>query len=74
MQLGRREQARRRAPKDGFTAFHSACVYALLGEPTEAITLLKVAQDRGYYVKSELVRNTDLDLLRGLPEFEELAH
>ena len=44
----------------------------VLGEPTEAIASLRLAADRGYYVKSELVRNTDLDLLRGLPEFQEL--
>ncbi|MFT5154616.1 MAG: tetratricopeptide (TPR) repeat protein, partial [Planctomycetota bacterium] len=66
-------EARKRAPKDGYTAFHSACVFALMGEPTEALELLQLAQARGYYIKTELVRNTDLDLLRGLPEFQELA-
>ena len=67
------EEARRRAPKDGYTAFHASCAYALLGEITLAMELLILAQDRGFYIKSELVRNTDLDVLRGLPEFEELA-
>ena len=66
-------EARRRAPKDGYTAFHSACVFALMGEPTDALELLQLAQARGYYIKTELVRNTDLDLLRGLPEFQELV-
>lgn len=64
--------ARELAPKDAYTSFHAGCVYALLGEPTEALACLKYAQDRGYYMKSELVRNTDLDILRGLPEFQEL--
>ncbi|TDJ66966.1 MAG: serine/threonine protein kinase [Planctomycetota bacterium] len=66
------DEACRRSPKDAFTAFHACCVYSLVGEPTEALELLKHAQSRGYYIKSELARNTDLDLLRGLPEFEEL--
>ena len=64
--------ARSISPKDAYTAFHAGSVYALLGEPHEALACLKHAQDRGYHVKSELVRNTDLDILRGLPEFEEL--
>jgi len=66
------EDARARAPKDAYTAFHGACVYALLGDVVEAMSCLQTAQDRGYYVKSELARNTDLDVLRGLPEFQEL--
>jgi len=67
------QEARRRAPKDGYTAFHASCAYALLGEVEPAIELLRLAQDRGFFIKSELVRNTDLDVLRGLPEFEELG-
>jgi Flp pilus assembly protein TadD/predicted Ser/Thr protein kinase len=66
------EEARQLAPKDAYTAFHVACVYALLGDVVEAMKCLCLAQDRGYYVKSELVRNTDLDVLRGLPQFQEL--
>lgn len=79
--LGNEAQAREAArsaselkPRDGFTAFHTAAVFALLGEPTEAIERLTLAADRGYYVKSELASNTDLDLLRGLPEFQNLLH
>ncbi|MDA1266022.1 MAG: serine/threonine-protein kinase [Planctomycetota bacterium] len=66
------EEARQIAPKDAYTAFHVACVYALLGDVLEAIACLKLAQHRGYYMKSEVVRNTDLDVLRGLPEFQQL--
>jgi serine/threonine protein kinase/Tfp pilus assembly protein PilF len=66
------EAARDMAPRDGTTAFHAACVYALLGDPPAAIEALGLAQDRGYYIASELGTNSDLDILRGLPEFQEL--
>ncbi len=65
-------EAHEMAPKDAYTAFHIACAYALLGDVLEAMAALQLAQDRGYYVKSELGRNTDLDVLRGLPEFQQL--
>jgi adenylate cyclase len=68
------EDASKKAPKDGYTAFHAACVYALLGDPQNAVACLKLSQARGYFIKSELVRNTDLDILHGLPEFQELAN
>ena len=66
--------ARERSPKDGYTLYHAACVHALLGDPHEAVELLQRAQARGFYLKYELVRNADLDILRGLPEFESLTH
>ncbi len=67
------EEARRRAPKDGFTAFHSASVFVLMGELDAAIDALVLAQERGYYVKSELHRNRDFDVLRGMKRFEDLS-
>ncbi len=66
------DEAGERKPKDAYTAFHRACVYALLGDVEEAMASLRLAQDRGYFVKSELVRNADLDVLRGLPEFQAM--
>ena len=66
-------RARKFAPKDGYTAFHVACVHALLGEAEEALEMLKEAQSRRYHIKSELMANSDLDLLRGRPEFRQLA-
>ncbi len=66
------EEARKLAPRDGGTAFHAACVFALLGDPPAAIEALTLAQDRGYYIASELQSNSDLDILRGLPEFQAL--
>ena len=70
-----REQARlaREAhPKDGYSLFHLACVHALFAEAQEALDLLRQAQDRGYYIQSELHSNSDLDLLRGNREFQDL--
>ena len=59
-------------PKDGFTSFHAASVHALLGEPMEAVAALQAAQARGYFIRPEQ-RNTEFDILRGLPEFQALA-
>jgi len=68
------ERAMEIAPKDGYTSFHAACVFAVTGDFTDAIDLLIRARDRGFYIQSELRNNTDLDILRGLPEFRELLH
>jgi serine/threonine protein kinase/tetratricopeptide (TPR) repeat protein len=65
-------RARELAPKDGFTAFHIACVHSLLGDVETGLAALLEAQARGYYVQSELTRNTDLDALRGREEFQQL--
>jgi serine/threonine protein kinase/Flp pilus assembly protein TadD len=65
--------AREMAPRDGYTAFHAACVFAIIGDLAESIEALKAAQSRGYYIEAELGRNTDLDVLRGLPEFKALT-
>jgi len=66
------EQAKKRAPKDAYTAFHAACVHALLGEIEAALALLEESQERGFYLRPELIRNSDLELLRGRPEFARL--
>ena len=65
-------QARERAPRDAYTSFHAGCVHALLGEIEVALGLLKEAQERGFYLRPELARNTDLELLRGRREFAAL--
>ena len=67
------QEARELRPKDGYTAFLAARVYAVLGDVEEAVEALGQAQARGFYIQSELIRNTDLDVLRGLPEFQALA-
>lgn len=63
------------APRDGFTCYHAACVHCLMAGPDDllrAIDLLRSARDRGYFMRGELTRNTDLDVLRSLPEFSAL--
>ncbi len=64
-------QAHELAPKDGFTSFHTAIVHCILGDPVEALDALTAAQGRGYFLKCEQ-SNPEFDLLRGLPEFQEL--
>ncbi|MEZ5979571.1 MAG: protein kinase [Planctomycetota bacterium] len=66
--------AREAASRDGYTLFHSACVLAILGHKEEAMAALVEARDRGYFLRSELFSNSDLDVLRDLPEFEALSH
>ena len=66
------ERALEVAPKDGYTSFLAGCVFAVTGELDEATEHIKRAHDRGFYVRSELRNNEDLDLLRGLSEFDEL--
>ena len=66
------QEALERAPKDGYTSFHAACVLAQTGDYSEAMEQLTRARDRGFYIESELRNNSDLDVLRGLPEFREL--
>ena len=78
--IGQKKQARlevqralETSPKDGYTLFHCSCVLAVLEDRDQALQLLKSARDRGFYVRSELVRNTDLDPLRGMAEFQAIA-
>lgn len=65
--------AREHFPKDGFTAFHCACVLAVLKDHEQALAALREAQSRGYYIQSELNRNSDFDALRGEPGFRSLS-
>jgi serine/threonine protein kinase/tetratricopeptide (TPR) repeat protein len=66
-------EARERSPKDAYTCFHCACIHALVGEVEPAMALLEEASDRGFYLRHELRRNSDLELLRGRPGFEQLT-
>jgi len=82
--LGRNEEARGLAqeareayPKDGFTNFRGACIYAVIGGEdarAEAVHELTAARDRGYHVSGELLGATDLEMLRSLPGFDDLLH
>ncbi|MBK7642843.1 MAG: protein kinase [Planctomycetes bacterium] len=66
-------KARELSPKDGYTAFKSAVVLAILGDLNESLEALSTAATRGYCIQSELARNVDLDVLRGLPDFQSLV-
>jgi serine/threonine protein kinase/tetratricopeptide (TPR) repeat protein len=77
--LGRNEEALEEAaraleigPKDGYTAFHVALVHAVVGDPDGALSALTAAQQRGYFIRYEQ-RSTEFDLLRGLPQFQDLV-
>ncbi len=61
------------SPKDGYTSYHAGCVLAVIGNVSEAIDQLGKAHARGFYIRSELRNNTDLEILRGSPEFEALV-
>ena len=67
-------EARRRAPKDAYTCYHSAVAFALMNDEKEALALLKEAKERGFYLANELISNSDLDPLRGREEFQALIH
>ena len=62
------------AAKDGYTCFHVGMIFAILGDHTQAVENIRKARDRGFYVRSELINNPDLDPLRGLIEFQELLN
>jgi tetratricopeptide (TPR) repeat protein/predicted Ser/Thr protein kinase len=66
-------EARENGPKDGFTSFHTSSVHAVLGNPEEALEALLNAQARGFYIRLEQ-RNSEFDILRGIPEFQALVH
>ena len=69
--LAQIETCREFGPKDGFTSLHISIVHAVLGEPEESLAALTTAQSRGYFIRVE-DRSPEFDILRGLPEFDEL--
>ena len=66
-------EARELRPKDGYTAFLASRIFAVLGDVEEAVEALAQAQSRGFFIQGEMMRNSDLDILRGLPGFQVLA-
>jgi hypothetical protein len=47
---------------------------SVAGDLPEAVEALAQAQARGYWIRSELISNTDLDVLRGLTDFQKLLN
>jgi adenylate cyclase len=79
MELGERERAldwARRAhaidPEDSGVLYNIACVYALGGQPDEALKGLDQAIRNGFGHKEWLETDSDFDSVRGDPRFQAL--
>jgi tetratricopeptide (TPR) repeat protein len=80
IQLGERERAlewARRAlaldPEDSAVLYNVACVYALGGQPNEAMDCLEKAVQNGFGHRAWLENDSDLDSLRNNPRFQVLV-
>jgi Flp pilus assembly protein TadD len=76
---GKREDAIREgkaamdsSPGDSVMLYNGACLYAQLGETRRAIDTLRKAIAAGVQNYGWMKNDTDLDPLRGDPEFQEL--
>ena len=49
-----------------------ACLYAMLGEPERALSLLRNAANHGWSRLSSIDNDPDLESVRALPEFQEV--
>ena len=52
--------------------YEAACLYSLMGEKGKALEYLKISLEGGYYRFAHMRRDSDLDSIRNLPEFEAL--
>jgi beta-lactamase regulating signal transducer with metallopeptidase domain/tetratricopeptide (TPR) repeat protein len=59
--------------REGTASYNIACGYARLGKSVEAMEWLRRAGDAGFDLKSHIKHDDDLDSLRNLAEFRELA-
>jgi serine/threonine protein kinase/Tfp pilus assembly protein PilF len=57
-------------PDDPLLLYNISCMYALLGNPNEALDCLEKAVDKGYGQKDWVAHDSDLDSLRSLPRFQ----
>ncbi len=57
---------------DASTLYNAACAFALLGRKTEALSTLHRAVQSGYWHIDTIARDTDLTILHGEPEFQQL--
>ncbi len=78
--IGEREAATdyaRRAltinPDDPLLLYNISCMYALLGNPNEALNCLEKAVDKGYGQKDWVEHDSDLNSLRELPRFKTIV-
>ena len=59
-------------PNDSAVLYNVACVYGLQGQPEEAITFLERAVANGFGHKDWIINDSDLNVLRGTPRFQDL--
>ena len=55
------------------TLYNAACIYARIGQKSEAIRYLKDAIAKGYHHIFHIESDYDLDCLRDMPEYQELV-
>ena len=60
-------------PEDPLLLYNISCMYALLGNPNEALDCLEKAVDKGYGQKDWVEHDSDLDSLRDLPRFQRIV-
>ncbi|MEP6509499.1 MAG: tetratricopeptide repeat protein, partial [Gemmatimonadales bacterium] len=60
-------------PDDPLLLYNVACMYALVGNPDQALDCLEKAVDKGYGQKDWVEHDTDLDSLRDLPRFQRIV-
>lgn len=79
MQLGERQRglewggrALALDPEDSGVLYNVACVYALGGQPDEALGCLEKAIENGFGHRAWLENDSDFDSIRALPRFQQL--
>src|SRR5262249_14803839 len=73
--LNQLEKAMAQRPEDTLILYNAACTYALLKRKKETLDLLKEMKRKGFWRFANLdwlVRDPDLAILHGDPEFESL--
>jgi serine/threonine protein kinase/Tfp pilus assembly protein PilF len=60
-------------PDDPLLLYNISCMYAVLGNPNEALNCLEKAVDKGYGQKDWVQHDSDLDSLRELPRFQTIV-
>ncbi len=60
-------------PDDPLLLYNISCMYAVLGNPNEALNCLEKAVDKGYGQKDWVEHDSDLDSLRQLPRFQTIV-
>jgi serine/threonine protein kinase/tetratricopeptide (TPR) repeat protein len=66
------EKAVELEPHDASNLLNAACAYGLLGSKSEALGMLRLALENGYWHLDMIARDPDLRILHGEPEFQRL--